>query len=38
MDIDFEDGLVTLGTLIPFGCGDDCCGSYYEHKAYDLDN
>ena len=35
--IDFEDNTVTLGTLVPFGCGDDCCGSYYEHKAYDLD-
>jgi hypothetical protein len=35
--IDFEDNTVTLGTLVPFGCGDDCCGSYYEHKDYDLD-
>jgi hypothetical protein len=35
--IDFEDNTVTLGTLVPFGCGDDCCGSYFEHKAYDLD-
>ena len=37
MDIDFEDNTVTLGTLVPFGCGDDCCGSFYEHKTYDLD-
>lgn len=37
MDIDFEDNTVALGTLVPFGCGDDCCGSYYEHKTYDLD-
>ena len=26
MDIDFEDNMVKLGTLVPFGCGDDCCG------------
>jgi hypothetical protein len=37
MGIDFEDNTVTLGTLVPFGCGDDCCGSYYENETYDLD-
>ena len=37
MDIDFEDNMVKLGTLVPFGCGDDCCGSFYETKTYDLD-
>jgi hypothetical protein len=37
MNIDFEDNTVTLGTLVPFGCGDDCCGSFYEDKTYDLD-
>ena len=35
--IDFEDNIVTLGTLVPFGCGDDCCGSYWENNGYDLD-
>ena len=37
IEIDFGGDMVTLGTLTPFGCGDDCCGSYYEHKTYDLD-
>ena len=36
MDIDFKDNMVTLGTLVPFGCGEDCCGSYYENETYDL--
>jgi hypothetical protein len=36
MGIDFEDNMVTLGTLVPFGCGEDCCGSYYENETYDL--
>lgn len=37
IEIDFGGDLVTLGTLVPFGCGDDCCGSYYENETYDLD-
>jgi hypothetical protein len=35
--IDFEDNIVTLGTLVPFGCGEECCGSYWENNGYDLD-
>ena len=37
MNIDFEDNTVILGILVPFGCGENCCGSYYEDKTYDLD-
>ena len=37
MGIDFEDNIVTLGTLVPFGCGEECCGSYWENNGYDLD-
>jgi hypothetical protein len=35
--IDFEDNIVTLGHLVPFGCGEECCGSYWENNGYDLD-
>jgi hypothetical protein len=38
IDIDFEDNTVTLGTLVPFGCGEDCCGSYREDTKVDLDH
>ena len=38
IEIDFEDDTVTLGTLVPFGCGEDCCGSYYEDTKVDLDH
>ena len=38
INIYFEQVLaVTLGKLVSFGCGDDCCGSYYEHETYNLD-
>jgi len=37
INIYFENDTVTLGKLVPFGCGDDCCGSYYEHETYNLD-
>jgi len=36
MNIDFDDNTVTLGTSVPFGCGENCCGSYYENEIYDL--
>lgn len=35
--IDFEDSIVTLGTLVEFGCGQECCGAYWEDGYYDLD-
>jgi len=35
--IDFDDNIVTLGHLVPFGCGEECCGSYWENNGYDLD-
>ena len=37
INIYFENDTVTLGKLVPFVCGDDCCGSYYEHETYNLD-
>jgi len=33
--IDFEDGMITIGTRMSFGC--DCCGDYDEYETYDLD-
>ena len=38
IEIDFGGDLVTLGTLVPFGCGEDCCGSYREDTKVDLDH
>ena len=35
--INFEDNIVTLGHLVTFGCGEECCGSYWENNGYDLD-
>ena len=35
--IDFEDGLVHLGTLEEYPCGWECCGTYWETEEYNLD-
>ena len=35
--IDFEDGLVHLGTLEEYPCGWECCGTYWEVEEYNLD-
>ena len=35
--IDFEDGLVNLGTLVEYPCGWECCGTYWEVEEYNLD-
>jgi hypothetical protein len=35
--IDFDDNIVILGHLVAYGCGEECCGSYWENNGYDLD-